>query len=179
MKFDGEICGGVLVENASDDFPQQKKLANLLPNFAGSSQPISPKTIANFTLEIAEPRTTVWKARFTEPWLSIVLNPRRPRRVNNFRPHFQTNILSSGGVFSNVLPITPFGGPFGIQNVKRQEGDMRNQMEKKDKEAEEDKLPRNAKHPPFKWVCGCLLGAFFLPNWVLKAYPPGGVRAMF
>ena len=22
VKFDGEICGGVLVENASDDFPQ-------------------------------------------------------------------------------------------------------------------------------------------------------------
>ena len=44
VKFDGEICGGVLVENASDDFPQQKKLENLPPNFAGSSPPISPKT---------------------------------------------------------------------------------------------------------------------------------------
>ena len=44
VKFDGEICGGVLVENASDDFPKQKKLENLLPNFAGSSPPISPKT---------------------------------------------------------------------------------------------------------------------------------------
>ena len=44
VKFDGEICGGVLVENASDDFPQQEKLENLLPNFAGSSPPISPKT---------------------------------------------------------------------------------------------------------------------------------------
>ena len=44
VKFDGEICGGVLVENVSDDFPQQKKLENLLPNFAGSSPPISPKT---------------------------------------------------------------------------------------------------------------------------------------
>ena len=44
MKFDGEICGGVLVENASDDFPQRKKLKNLLPNFAGSSLPILPKT---------------------------------------------------------------------------------------------------------------------------------------
>ena len=39
-----EICGGVLVENASDDFPQQKKLENILPNFAGSSPSISPKT---------------------------------------------------------------------------------------------------------------------------------------
>ena len=29
---------------SSDDFPQQKKLENLLPNFAGSSPPISPKT---------------------------------------------------------------------------------------------------------------------------------------
>ena len=44
VKFDGEICGGVLVEDASDDFPQQKKLENLLPNFAGSSPPVSPKT---------------------------------------------------------------------------------------------------------------------------------------
>ena len=26
VKFDGEICGGVLVENASDDSSQQKKL---------------------------------------------------------------------------------------------------------------------------------------------------------
>ena len=32
------------MENASDDFPQQKKLENLLPNFAGSSPPISLKT---------------------------------------------------------------------------------------------------------------------------------------
>ena len=44
VKFDGDICGGVLVESVSDDFPQQKKLENLLPNFAGSSPPISPKT---------------------------------------------------------------------------------------------------------------------------------------
>ena len=43
VKF-GEICGGGLVENASDGFPQQKKLENLLPNFAGSWPPISPKT---------------------------------------------------------------------------------------------------------------------------------------
>ena len=56
MKFDGEICGGVLVENSSDDFPQQKQLENLLPNFAGSSPPISPKTSP----------TSLWK--------SLVLN---------------------------------------------------------------------------------------------------------
>ena len=52
VKFDGEICGGVLVENASDDFAPQKKLEKLLPNFAGSSPPISPKTSPTFTLEI-------------------------------------------------------------------------------------------------------------------------------
>ena len=32
------------MENASDDFPEQKTLENLLPNFAGSSPPILPKT---------------------------------------------------------------------------------------------------------------------------------------
>ena len=44
VKFDGEICRGGLVEHASDDFPQQKKLENHLPNFAGTSPPISPTT---------------------------------------------------------------------------------------------------------------------------------------
>ena len=60
VKFDGEICGGVLVENASDDFPQQKRLENLLPNFAGSSPPISPKTSP------------------TSPWKSLVLRTEGP-----------------------------------------------------------------------------------------------------
>ena len=40
------------MENASDDFPQRKKLENLLPNFAGSSPPISPKTSP----------TSIWKS---------------------------------------------------------------------------------------------------------------------
>ena len=53
VKFDGEICGGVLVENASDDFPQQKKLENLLPNFARKFATDFAENFANFTLEIA------------------------------------------------------------------------------------------------------------------------------
>ena len=70
VKFDGEICGGVLVENASDDFPQQKKLENLLPNFAGSSPPISPKTSP----------TSLWKSLVLIFWtLSNV-----PRGEGNF-----------------------------------------------------------------------------------------------
>ena len=44
VKFDGEICGGVWWKTLLTIFPQQKKLENLLPNFAGSSPPISPKT---------------------------------------------------------------------------------------------------------------------------------------
>ena len=40
------------MENVSDDFPQQRKLQNLPPNFAGSSPPISPKTSA----------TSLWKS---------------------------------------------------------------------------------------------------------------------
>ena len=58
MKLDGEICGGVLVENASDDFSQQEKLENLLPNFAGSSPPISPKTSP----------TSLWKSLVLKFW---------------------------------------------------------------------------------------------------------------
>ena len=61
MKIDGEICGGVLVENASDDFPQQKKLENLLPSFAGSSPPISPK---------ASP-PSLWKSLVLILWLRM------------------------------------------------------------------------------------------------------------
>ena len=64
VKFDGEICGGVLVENASDDFPQQKKLENLLLNFAGSSPPISPKTLP----------TSLWKSLV----LTLLLDTRSP-----------------------------------------------------------------------------------------------------
>ena len=41
------------MQNASDDFPQQKKLENLLPNFAGSSPPISPKKTSS---------TSLWKS---------------------------------------------------------------------------------------------------------------------
>ena len=70
VNFDGEICGGVLVENASDDFPQQKKLENLLPNFAGSSPPISPKTSP----------TSLWKSLLLTFWLlKLFLYCRRPK----------------------------------------------------------------------------------------------------
>ena len=64
VKFDGEICGGVLVDNASDDFPQKKKLEYFLPNFAGSSPPISP---------ITSP-TSLWKSLvliFGDLWLAF------------------------------------------------------------------------------------------------------------
>ena len=64
VKFDGEICGGVLVDNAYSDFPQQKKLENLLLNFAGSSPPISPKTLP----------TSLWKSLV----LTLLLDTRSP-----------------------------------------------------------------------------------------------------
>ena len=51
MKFDGEICGGVLGGKCFWRFSHQKKLENLLPNFAGSSPPIS-ENFADFTPEI-------------------------------------------------------------------------------------------------------------------------------
>ena len=80
VKFDGEICGGVLVENASADFPQEKKRENLLPNFAGSSPPIPPKTSP----------TSLWK--------SLVL--RSPSRTEIFKRdwnewHFQARLKIS------------------------------------------------------------------------------------
>ena len=31
--------------------------------------------------------------------ISIIVKPRRPRHVNNFRPHFRTIFLSSGELF--------------------------------------------------------------------------------
>ena len=69
VKFDGEICGGVLVEHASDDFPQQKKLENLLPNFAGSSPPILPKTSP----------TSLWKSLVQAAWKDCITIGQRPR----------------------------------------------------------------------------------------------------
>ena len=53
MKFDGEIRGGVLVENASDDFPQQRKLENLLPKLRRKFATNFAENFADFTLEIA------------------------------------------------------------------------------------------------------------------------------
>ena len=67
VKFDSAICGGVLVVNVSDDFPQQTKLENLLPNFAGSSPPISPKVAP----------TSLWK--------SLVLKLSHPKRSCGMR----------------------------------------------------------------------------------------------
>ena len=52
MKFDGETCGGILVENASDDFPAKearKSPAKLRRKFATNFT----ENFANFTLEIA------------------------------------------------------------------------------------------------------------------------------
>ena len=72
VKFDGETCGGVLVENASDDFPQQKKLENLLPNFAPEVRHQFREDFANFTLEIAGayvgPFGGEFAVRFAPPW---------------------------------------------------------------------------------------------------------------
>ena len=53
VKFDGEICGGVLLENASDDFPPttetRKSPSKLRRKFATNFA----ANFANFTLEIA------------------------------------------------------------------------------------------------------------------------------
>ena len=74
VKFDGEICGGVLEDNASDDFPQQKKLQNLLTNFAGSSPPISPKTSP----------TSLWRSLVLISGTLHSPPPRRCERVLRF-----------------------------------------------------------------------------------------------
>ena len=91
VKFDGEICGGVLVENASEDFPSKRELENLLPNFAGSSPPISPKTSP----------TSLWK--------SLVLNfleknnPEGPaRHLDASRQKLTAHCLAA--IFDSQLP---------------------------------------------------------------------------
>ena len=71
VKFDGEICGGVLVENASDDFPKQNKLENLLPNFDGSAPPISPKTSP----------TSLWKSLVLMSVAAVRIGDREPRTI--------------------------------------------------------------------------------------------------
>ena len=82
VKFDGEICGGVSVENASDDFPQQKKLENLLPNFAGSSPPISPKTSP----------TSLWKSLVLIFQIMIFYDAQREGRQLSFSDAFCRNM---------------------------------------------------------------------------------------
>ena len=43
-------------------------------------------------------------------WVSVIVKPRRPRHVNNFRPHFRTIFLSSGELCSYVF-VTSFDNP--------------------------------------------------------------------
>ena len=49
VKFDGEICGGVLVENASDNFPSKRSSKISFQ----TSPELRHQFFANFTLEIA------------------------------------------------------------------------------------------------------------------------------
>ena len=67
VKFDGEkFAVWIFVGKCfSDDFPQQKKLENLLPNFAGGSPPISPKTSP----------TSLWKSlvlKYDPSWKNAI-----------------------------------------------------------------------------------------------------------
>ena len=59
VKFDGEICGGVLVENPSDDFPQQKKLSKI-------SFQTSPEVRHQFRRKVCQLRSgTRWCLAFS------------------------------------------------------------------------------------------------------------------
>ena len=52
VKFDGEICGGVLVENSSDDFPSKRSSKISFQTSPEVRHQFRPN-FANFTLEIA------------------------------------------------------------------------------------------------------------------------------
>ena len=67
VKFDGEICGGVLVENASDNFPSKR------------SSPISPKTSP----------TSLWKSLLLKFWAELLLD----LRAYHWRPGFGADFL--------------------------------------------------------------------------------------
>ena len=53
VKFDGEICGGVSVEKASDNFPPKKKARKSPSKLRRKSATNFAENFANFTLEIA------------------------------------------------------------------------------------------------------------------------------
>ena len=53
VKFDGEICGGVLVENVSDDFPPAKEARKSPSKLRRKFATNFAENFANFTLEIA------------------------------------------------------------------------------------------------------------------------------
>ena len=108
VKFDGEICGGVLVENASDDFPQQKRLENLLPNFAGSSPPISPKTSPTSLWKSLVLRNSTLETVFRPfPISAGLLGRRNPKGMSSIVVTFVANCRD---VFSpSPFPPSPFG----------------------------------------------------------------------
>ena len=91
VKLDGEICSGVLAENASDNFPQQKKLESLLPKLRQKFATNFAESFANFTLEIAGAYICVFlqttalerpRLRTPDPFLG----PKGPCRTKNTTP---------------------------------------------------------------------------------------------
>ena len=67
VKFDGEICGGVLVENASDDFPSKRS--------SKISCQTSPEVCHQFRRKLRRPHSgNRWCLHF--PFLSEVARPR-------------------------------------------------------------------------------------------------------
>ena len=73
-------------------FPQQKKLENLLPNFAGSSPRISPKTSPtslwkSLVLIFPGPKPKKKKKKSKRPSSYIKGLTRRPRHASVFSTH--------------------------------------------------------------------------------------------
>ena len=117
------------MENASDDFPQQKKLENLLPNLAGSSPPISPKTSP----------TSLWK--------SLVLTTFRISRIRGFEKG-----LAGRGLATNDPPKQPkeFSRPKIHPKLKAHLNKFSEQFSLKIKLALSPPPSKKPQHPPPK-----------------------------
>ena len=80
------------MENASDDFPQQK-LENLLTNFAGSSPPISPTSLWRSLVLKHHSKSRITKLVCLEYFDAMHNNPKATIHKRSVEDRFSTSLL--------------------------------------------------------------------------------------
>ena len=99
VKFDGDICGGVLVENASDNFPPAKEARKSPSKLRRKFATNFAENFANFTLEIAGAYISDWERNLASRCEGV-----RLLRASGKFPDFPGSSPNFSGSFSATSP---------------------------------------------------------------------------